>query len=44
MDTLRHETQAWEQKRNARQKGVDWQFTARDARIKLKRLYPQLQL
>jgi hypothetical protein len=44
MDTLCHETQEWEQKRNARQKGVDWQFTARDARIKLKRLYPQLQL
>jgi hypothetical protein len=44
MDTLRHETQAWEQKRNARQKGVDWQFTTHDARIKLKHLYPQMQL
>ena len=40
MDTLRHETRAWEQKRNARQKGVDWQFTTHDARIKLKHLYP----
>jgi hypothetical protein len=44
MDTLHHETQAWEQKRNARQKGVDWQFTTHDARIKLKHLYPQYQM
>lgn len=44
IDTLRHETQAWERNRNALQKGVDWQFTTRDARIKLKHLYPQMQL
>jgi hypothetical protein len=31
---------AWEIDRNARQKGVNWQFTTEDARIKLKRLYP----
>ena len=31
---------AWEIDRNARQKGVNWQFTAEDARVKLKRLYP----
>jgi len=31
---------AWEIDRNLRQKGVNWQFTAEDARIKLKRLYP----
>ena len=31
---------AWEVDRNVRQKGVNWQFTAEDARIKLKRLYP----
>jgi predicted DNA-binding protein len=31
---------AWEVDRNTRQKGVNWQFTAEDARIKLKRLYP----
>jgi len=30
-------------KRNELQKGVDWQFTTADARIKLKRLYPQIQ-
>jgi hypothetical protein len=41
--TLRHETKAWEHARNATQTGVDWQFTTEDARIKLKRLYPQYQ-
>lgn len=31
---------SWESDRNARQKGVNWQFSTEDARIKLKRLYP----
>jgi hypothetical protein len=43
METLTKETQRWEQRRNASQKGVDWQFSTLDARIKLKRLYPQIQ-
>ena len=30
----------WHSDMNTRQKGVNWQFTADDARIKLKRLYP----
>lgn len=30
----------WERDRNQRQKGVKWQFTTKDARVKLKRLYP----
>lgn len=34
----------WARDRNARQRGVDWQFTTNDARIKLKHLYPQVQL
>lgn len=40
--TLRKEIIAWEQKRNNQQQGVDWQFTTNDARVKLKRLYPQI--
>ncbi|MBF0227412.1 MAG: hypothetical protein HQK76_18360 [Desulfobacterales bacterium] len=40
IETLRNEIGAWEQKRNEQQKGVDWQFTTEDARIKLRRLYP----
>jgi len=34
----------WTQDRNKRQRGADWQFTTVDARIKLKRLYPHIQL
>jgi hypothetical protein len=43
IEKLRKEAAAWETKRNAAQTGVDWQFTAADARIKLKRLYPKFQ-
>jgi len=32
----------WQTDRNSRQKGVNWQFTSDDARIKLHRLYPKL--
>lgn len=39
--TLEREVQAWEQGRNAAQVTIDWQFTTADARIKLKRLYPE---
>jgi hypothetical protein len=34
----------WEEDRNSRQVGVNWQFTEDDARIKLKRLYPEVKL
>jgi len=38
--TLNEELAAWHTQRNKSQKGVDWQFTTKDVRIKLKRLYP----
>jgi DDE superfamily endonuclease len=38
--TLQKELQAWCQQRNAQQCGTDWQFTTKDARTKLKHLYP----
>ncbi len=38
--TLEREVAAWEADRNAHTRGVDWQFTTEDARVKLKRLYP----
>ena len=44
MVTLQQEAQAWYRKRNANQKAVDWQFTTDDARVKLKKLYPQIQM
>jgi hypothetical protein len=43
IEMLQQETKAWEHERNAKQTGVDWQFTTEDARIRLKRLYPQYQ-
>lgn len=42
--SLGNELAAWETARNAMQKGVDWQFTTPDARIKLKHLYPQFKI
>ena len=41
---LRREVAAWEAERNAAAVKVDWRFTTADARIKLKRLYPLIQL
>jgi hypothetical protein len=41
-ETLVSEVAAWEVDRNQGQTGVDWQFTTADARVKLKRLYPQV--
>lgn len=38
--TLKKETAAWEKERNANSSTIDWQFTTKDARIKLRRLYP----
>jgi len=41
--TLEREVVAWEMARNASGRGVDWRFTAADARIRLKHLYPAIQ-
>ena len=38
--TLRDEVAAWVAARNKHQAKADWQFTADDARVKLKSLYP----
>ena len=43
IEILRQEAKAWYGRRNVSQKSVDWQFTTADARIKLKKLYPQIQ-
>ena len=42
MSTMQTEVAAWEADRNSSAKKIDWQFTTTDARIKLKRLYPNL--
>ena len=40
---LKREIQAWQKRRNEAESTVDWRFTTKDARIKLKRLYPSIQ-
>lgn len=42
--TLQKRLRAWTRDRNAKQRGVNWRFTTADARIKLKQLYPQIQM
>jgi DDE superfamily endonuclease len=41
---LAREVRAWEKQRNQAKCRIDWRFTTKDARIKLKRLYPSIQL
>jgi hypothetical protein len=43
MDTMKKEVGAWEDERNADQVKIKWQFTTKEARIKLHRLYPVFQ-
>lgn len=42
MQTVSNEIATWMENRNQRAQPADWRFTAEDARIKLKRLYPNL--
>ena len=40
---VRQEAYAWQEYRNNKEAKVNWQFTAKDARIKLSRLYPTFE-
>jgi hypothetical protein len=42
-EALKGEVAAWQDRRNLSAAAIDWRFTAEDARIKLKRLYPTVQ-
>ena len=42
IETMKQEVAAWTQERNQLQATVNWRFKCEDARVKLKRLYPQL--
>jgi hypothetical protein len=44
VETLGREVAARERDRNAATVGVPWQFTTADARVKLRKLYPSIQL
>ncbi|MBQ0070579.1 MAG: hypothetical protein KBS81_01765 [Spirochaetales bacterium] len=43
IEKLQKEAIAWYQDRNRSQKGVDWQFSIKEARVKLKHLYPVIE-
>jgi hypothetical protein len=42
LSTVKKEVNAWQDRRNNRCARINWQFTMKDARIKLRRLYPTL--
>ncbi|MBP8664903.1 MAG: transposase [Syntrophaceae bacterium] len=42
MVSMQTQVAAWNKNRNSSAKKISWQFTTSDARIKLKRLYPNL--
>jgi len=44
IDTLTREVAAWPTRRNSTQDKIDWQFKTAQARAKLKRLYPSVQV
>lgn len=44
VEELKKQVAAYQKARNAKQVKIDWHFTTADARVKLKRLYPSIQL
>jgi hypothetical protein len=42
METIKDEVQAWQAHRNGKKAAINWRFTTKDARIKLKKLYPTI--
>ncbi len=42
MKKVKQEVQAWQRQRNNKGRKINWQFTNKEARIKLKRLYPSI--
>jgi hypothetical protein len=42
MEIINEEVDAWENHRNNKESSINWQFTTKESRIKLKRLYPSI--
>ncbi|MBT6685229.1 MAG: IS630 family transposase, partial [Bacteroidetes bacterium] len=40
--TIINEVDAWQNHRNNKNAKINWRFTIKDSRIKLKRLYPSI--
>ena len=43
IEIVKKEVKAWQKRRNNKNATINWQFTERDARIKLRRLYPTIE-
>ncbi len=43
MEKINQEVEAWTTNRNNKVSKINWQFTNKDARVKLKKLYPSIQ-
>ncbi|KAA6326050.1 hypothetical protein EZS27_024804 [termite gut metagenome] len=43
MDKMEKEVHAWQKHKNKMDAKINWQFTTKDARIKLKKLYPSFE-
>ncbi|SFL32009.1 hypothetical protein SAMN04244574_03945 [Azotobacter beijerinckii] len=44
LELMCKEVAAWQQRRNHLDAKINWQFTTQDARVKLRRLYPQIEV
>jgi len=42
MEKIKEEVYAWETQRNNKNSKINWQFTNKEARVKLKKLYPSI--
>jgi len=42
LKTMKQEVKAWQYHRNNMNAKINWQFTTKDARVKLKKLYPSI--
>lgn len=44
IEAVQKEAMAWQEYRNSQEAKINWRFTTEDARIKLKRLYPSINV
>ena len=44
LQAVQERVAAWQERRNRGQASISWRFTTADARIKLKRLYPSIEV
>ena len=42
IEKITEQVDAWQTNRNTKNKKINWQYTNREARVKLKKLYPSI--